>query len=677
MNILPDSIRVHFLYLGLETCGRIEYTKHQKRKVAGKFMKKYFDSAEFREAFHCRLPLGSFCGSGGTLFRLWSPTAERVELRLYSAGNETPPIKTVPMAKKEKGAWEYEALENLDGVYYDYGVTAHGKLYETPDPYGKACGVNGVRSMVLDLRRTDPEGWREDKAPAKTPEQVIYELHIKDFSWDSAGGFDPEDRGRYSAFTKSGITLHNAGAQPTGLDYLKQLGVTHIQLLPMYDYGSVDEAHPESGYNWGYDPVNYNVPEGSYSSDPYHGEIRIRQLKEMVASLHAKGFRVIMDVVYNHTYSLDSPLFKSAPWYYYRQNPDGTSSNGSGCGNDIASERSMCARYILESALYWVEEYHIDGFRFDLMGLLDTDLMERIQKALDERYGEGEKLIYGEPWRAGNTAAMEGVTLCDKSALKKLDGRIGAFCDDTRDAVKGSVMDAEGVGFVNGGLMTAEKLKKCVAGWAGEFGPNQTPCQTINYLSCHDDWTLWDKLIYTMDPNKRFTGSDPAILQANRLAAAIYFSCQGKVFIHAGEEFGRTKGGIKNSYCSSAEVNRLDWQRAWENKDLVDYYRGLISLRMQLPGLQDKTSDAGKRILYAKDFAHNCAGVLLDNKGENSKWEQILLCFNCSKEPVAVSLPAGSWQVLTDGENSFLWKRQVMVENTGVIPPMSAWILGK
>ena len=238
-------------------------------------------------------------------------------------------------------------------------------------------------------------------------------------------------------------------------------------------------------------------------------------------------------------------------------------------------------------------------------------------------------------------------------------------------------MDSQGVGFVNGGILTADTLKKCVSAWAGECGPNQTPYQTITYLSCHDDWTLWDKLVYTMDPGKNFAGSDPKIQQANRLAAAICFSCQGRLFIHAGEEFGRTKGGIKNSYCSSPEVNRLDWQRAWENEGLVDYYRGLIALRMQLPGLQDKTENAGKRILAAKDIAPNCAGILLDNRGEDSKWEQVLLCFNCSGETVKVDLPSGKWQVLADGDDSFLWKQQIMAENTGMIPPMSALILGK
>ncbi len=636
-----------------------------------------FDSVEFQQAYHTEQPLGAFCGREGTLFRLWAPTAESVTLRLYRAGDGTPPEQIFPMNRKEKGTWEYETPEDLDGVYYDYAVAADGKVYETADPYGIACGVNGIRSMVLDLQRTDPENWHLDKAPAQKAEQIIYELHIKDFSWDPAGGFEEQDRGKFTAFTKNGTTLCKDGINCTGLDYLKYLGVTHIQILPMYDYGSVDERSPETAYNWGYDPVNYNVPEGSYSTDPYNPQVRIRQLKEMVAALHANGFRVIMDVVYNHTYSLDSPLFKTVPWYYYRQKTDGTPSNGSGCGNDIASERSMCARYILESVLYWANQYHIDGFRFDLMGLLDTELMERIQSTLDARYGPGEKLVYGEPWRAGDTAALQGVTLCDKAALKKINGRIGAFCDDTRDAVKGSVMDSHGVGFVNGGVIRAEQVKKCVAGWSGEYGAYRTPAQTITYLSCHDDWTLWDKLVYTMDPAKDFTGKDPRILQVNRLAAAIYFSCQGRIFIHAGEEFGRTKAGIKNSYCTDISINRLDWHRAWENRELVDYYRGLIALRMQLPGLQDKTEAASQRILQAVDVAHNCAAVLLDNRGEGSRWQRLFMCFNCGDAPVELTLPEGNWQILVDGENAFRWKEDTYSGDRIKVPAKSPMLFGK
>jgi pullulanase len=323
-----------------------------------------------------------------------------------------------------------------------------------------------------------------------------------------------------------------------------------------------------------------------------------------------------------------------------------------------------------------VEQYHIDGFRFDLMGLLDTAMMDRLQKRLDEKYGPGEKLVYGEPWRAADTAA-KGVTLCDKDALKQMNSNIGAFCDDTRDAVKGSVMNESSVGFVNGGVITADALRNCVAGWAGDYGPFQTPAQTINYLSCHDDWTLWDKLVYTLDPCKDFEGCGEEIKRVNRLAAAIYFSCQGRIFLHAGEEFGRTKGGIKNSYCSSPEINQLDWKRAWENADLVDYYRGLIALRKQLPGLQDKSENASRRILQIFDIASNCAGVLLNNRGESTRWETLLLCFNCSKETAELSLPEGNWQILVTGENAFCWEESLYLKQKTKIPPQSALLLGR
>ena len=637
--------------------------------------KQWFDSKEFEKEFHCDAPMGAFCGESGTLFRLWAPTAQAVALHLYNDGKDGSLVETIFPERAENGTWVYRTERNLDGWYYDYEVTVNGETRRTADPYAKACGVNGHRSMVLDLHRTDPEGWESDRPPAYTPEQVIYELHIRDFSWDPAGGFDPADRGRFSAFLRTGTTLNGDGIHPTGIDYLKQLGVTHIQILPMYDYGSVDEEDPESQYNWGYDPVNYNVPEGSYSSDPYHGQVRIRQLKEMIAALHRQGFRVIMDVVYNHTYHLHSHLFNTVPWYYYRQENDGNAANGSGCSNDLASERSMCGKYILDSALYWVEEYHIDGFRFDLMGLLDADLMNRIQQELDNRYGKGEKLVYGEPWRAADTCARPETVLCTKDNLKKLNPAIGAFCDDTRDAVKGSVMDLNAVGFANGGGIRADVLKNCISGWVLPDGPNQSPSQTITYLSCHDDWTLWDKLVYTLDPKKDYTGSSHAVMQANRLAAAINFCCQGRLFIHAGEEFGRTKGGIKNSYCSSSEINQLDWARAWCHQGLVDYYRGLIALRMQLPALQDKSPAAKDRILWWQDVAHNCAAVCLDNR--DSQWEQFLTVFNCSDTSVCMDLPTGKWQILIDGSSSFRWQDAAFVQSICNILPCSPLILGK
>ncbi len=642
-----------------------------------KTSKAWFDSREFERAYHTEAPLGAFCSGNGTCFRLWAPTAQQVAVRLYQAGSNAPALEKIFMEKGEKGTWTYTTKRNLDGWYYDYEVTVDGVTRISQDPYARACGVNGQRSMVIDLARTNPEGWETDKAPEHTPEQIIYELHVKDFSWDAAGGFDEADRGKFTALCREGTTWNRDGSHPTGLAYLKRLGVTHIQLLPVYDYGSVDETKPETGYNWGYDPVNYNIPEGSYSSNPYRGEVRIRELKQAIAALHKHGFRVIMDVVYNHTYDLESPLFKTVPWYYYRQDEKGKTSNGSGCGNDVASERSMCRRYILESALYWVEEYHMDGFRFDLMGLLDDELMNSLQKELDKRYGIGEKLVYGEPWRADNTYARAGTPLCDKGSLKRIDPKIGAFCDNTRDAVKGSVMDERSVGFVNGGTITAGQLHKCVAAWAGEHGDFATPYQTITYLSCHDDWTLWDKLVYTMDPQKDFSGSAADIQKANRLAAAINFCCQGRPFFLSGEEFGRTKGGIKNSYCSSAEVNRLDWSRAWQNQKMVDYYRGLIALRMQLPGLQDKTEKAHERILWSKDLENNAAALCLDNQGEGSKWENLLMVFNCAEQGQKLRLPEGKWQVLVDGDSSFQWKLRIHISGSCTVPPKSALVLGK
>ena len=639
--------------------------------------KHWFDSKEFQREFHCDAPLGAFCSPNGTVFRLWTPTAQAVKLLLYYQGNGGTPAAAVDLQRSEKGLWIYNARQNLDGIYYEYQVTVDNITRTTADPYARACGVNGMRSMVLDLRRTDPEGWQEDAPPAHTPEQIIYELHVKDFSWDPAGGFDERDRGRYTALCRTGTTLNRDGVHPTGIDYLKRLGVTHIQLMPVYDYGSVDESCPDWQYNWGYDPANYNVPEGSYSSDPYHGEVRIRELKQAIQALHQNGFRVIMDVVYNHTYALESNLWKTVPWYYNRQKDDGTASDGSGCGNELASERSMVAQYILDSVLYWVEEYHMDGFRFDLMGLLDVELMNRIQNELDQRYGKGEKLIYGEPWGAAGSAVRPGTRLCSKDNLKGVSSRIGAFCDNTRDAVKGSLMNEQARGFVNGGYVSAEYMLHCITGWSmGSHAPFQAPSQNITYLSCHDDWTLWDKLIFTLSPGKKFYTRSVKALRANRLAAAINFCCQGHPFLLAGEEFARTKGGIKNSYKSDPRINQLDWSRAWSYRKLVDYYRGLISLRKKLPCLQDKTPQAAMRVVSAVDLAPGCAGISLLNHG-GSKWDKVLLIFNTSQEKQQVNLPSGLWQVLVDDTSSFRWREAKTVAKTASLPPVSALILGR
>ncbi len=642
-------------------------------------LKQVFDSLEFEKAYHTDAPLGAFPSEQGTRFALWAPTATRVTLSLYTDGAYGAPFETAAMKKGERGVWTYETKRNLDGVYYDYLVTAQRATRRTADPYARACGLNGSRSMVIDLARTNPEGWENDSSPARQAEDVIYEMHVKDFSWDPASGVPFHLRGKFGALTLTGTTLNGEGRMPTCVDYVKRLGATHVQLMPIYDYGSVDEAGASDAFNWGYDPVNYNIPDGSYSSDPARGEVRIRELKEAIMALHKAGLRVIMDVVYNHTYQLESHLFKTVPWYYVRQKPDGSASNGSGCGCEIASERSMAGRYILESVLYWAEEYHIDGFRFDLMGLNDVELMNGIAQALDARFGAGEKLLYGEPWAGGTPHPREGTMLCDKSHLKELSG-VGAFCDATRDAVKGSVMEEYGRGFVNGGdKFCAGYMACCVKGWAGESADMtyRSPQQTVSYLSCHDDWTLWDKLVATMAEGRDYDTLHPHILRANRLAAAMLFCCQGHLFMLSGEEFGRTKQGIRNSYRSPVAVNRMDWARAAQNSALVEYYRGLIALRKQLPALCDKSILAGERLFAAEDIAPGAAMIRLDNRGEGSRYSELCLVFNTSDARVPLALPEGEWNILADGESSFLWETGMTVSGGAQAEPGSCLILGK
>ena len=637
-----------------------------------------FDSRAFQEAYHCDVPLGAFCGARGTVFRLWAPTAQEVVLRLYRAGDGECLLEWAPLQREERGLWTWRTERDLDGVYYDYLVTVDGTSRSTADPYARACGLNGERSMVVDLRRTDPEGWEEDQPPPPPPETVIYEIHVKDFSWDPASGVPEEYRGKYKALCLEDTTLNGDGEHPTCLAYLKGLGVTHVQLMPVFDFGSVDEGGAPEAFNWGYDPVNYNVPEGSYATDPRDGAVRIRELKEAVQALHRSGFRVIMDVVYNHTYRLDSWLWRTVPWYYCRQEEDGTPSDGSGCGSDLASERSMCAKYILDSVLYWAEEYHIDGFRFDLMGLLDVPLMNRIRRELDRRWGRGEKLMLGEPWAAAETAAIPGTVLAGKAHLAELDGEVSAFCDGTRDAVKGGVWREDAVGFVNGGGLDAQVLARCVRGWAGcAEGGAKAPSQTVNYLSCHDDWTLWDRLVCTGGPERRFRRCPPELLRQDRLAAAINFTCQGHLFLLSGEEFARTKGGIKNSYASPAEVNQLDWARAWANRGLVDYYRGLIALRKRLPGLRDKTPEAWKRLAAVTSPGEDCAAVLLDNEGDGGPWKRLFMAYSAAGEAVSLALPEGGWEILADAGSSFAWREPRVAADETALEPVSALILGQ
>lgn len=609
-----------------------------KEKIAESMA--FFASREFDRKFrYDGKDLGACCRDGRTVFKVWSPLAERIELRLYKDGSTEEAYLRKQMQADTKGVWKLEFPENLHGIYYDYLVQADGEETPTADPYAVGCNCNGGRSMAVDLSRTNPPGFEEDRAPEECGERIIYELHIKDFSYDAESGIPVEYRGKYKAFTVKGT----GGAYPTCVEYLKKLGITHVHLLPFFDYGSVDEAGDERQFNWGYDPVNYNVPEGSYATDVNDGTVRIRECKEMIQALHENGIRVIMDVVYNHTHQADSWLQRMVPGYYYRYREDGSLSNGSACGNDIAAGRSMVDNYIADSVMYWAKEYHMDGFRFDLMGLLTVELMNRIRAELDAEFGPGEKLLYGEPWSADDSPMEKGTRAAQKGNAGYLNEGIGIFSDDTRDVIKGSVFYAGDPGFVNGGAGLETAVLHAVTGWkdGGACFEPKSCGQIINYVSAHDNFTLWDKLVLSMHREKAdFDRKYDDVLAANKLAAFIYFTCQGNLFLQAGEEFGRTKQGEDNSYCSSPELNMLHWNRTVEYGDLVSYYRGLIRLRKQLPGLCDKSPGAAKRILDGTVQGDGIVSFQVDNRdSQHSPWDELLVVYNASDREYMVGLP--------------------------------------
>ena len=474
--------------------------------------------------------LGVHCTETETVFKVWSPLAKKLELRLYREGDGKVWLNK-EMQPAENGVWQLAFPESLHGMYYDYLIWRDGEAVETADPYATGCNCNGDRSMVVNLRLTDPPGFEADVSPKRGEEQIVYELHIKDFSYDKDSGVKEAYRGKYLAFTVPGTN----GEYPTCMEYLKNLGVTHVHLLPFFDYGSVNEAGDEKQYNWGYDPVNYNVPEGSYATDTTDGTVRIRECKQMIQALHENGIRVVMDVVYNHTYRDDSWLQRMVPGYYYRYEEDGSLSNGSACGNDIAAGRAMVDNYIVDSVMYWAKEYHVDGFRFDLMGLLTVELMNRIRGELDREFGVGEKMMYGEPWSADDSPMEDGT----RAALKKnacyLDDGIGIFSDDTRDVIKGHVFYGEEPGFVNGGENLENLVLHAVTGWkdgGAEFCPKSC-AQIMNYISAHDNYTLWDKLVLSMHGDNDFSSYREDVLAANKLAAFICFTSQGNLFLQA------------------------------------------------------------------------------------------------------------------------------------------------
>ena len=640
--------------------------------------KTLFENVPFHRENYYTGPLGPDYTPGGTCLRLWAPTAAAVTVTLYHKGDGGAVLGTEPLVRGAHGVWSIWLPGEQHGRYYTFAVTVNGITRETGDPYVRAAGVNGVRSMIVDLARTAPSGWERDVRPTIPPAQrAVWEVSVRDFSQDAASGVRPAWRGKYMAFTQQGTTLHGDGIHPTCLNYLKRLGVKYVQLMPIFDFGSVDEAKPLlRQYNWGYDPTNFNVPEGSYSTDPTRGEVRIRECREMIAALHAAGIGVVMDVVYNHTYRTENPLNNTVPYYFFRQNADGSFSNGSGCGNEFASERPMARRYLIDSILYWAKEYHIDGFRFDLMGLYDAESINAVRAALDSLPGGRDILLYGEPWQGG--ASQLHRYEANKANLAMLNERVGIFCDDTRDAIKGGCFDAREPGYVEGKPGSFWDIGAAVAAWCrSDRLPPHAPSQIVSYVSAHDNFTLWDKLLCVRYEKPEFTARDTVALAQNRLAAGIYLTSFGLPFMQAGEEFARTKKGVGNSYRSSPALNRLDWNRAEQYHALVDYYRGLLALRAAFPRLGSTDRHAPEALQFFALEQPLVGWTLPAVWGDGAAWSALCVFYNPTETACTVPLPAGQWKLLSDGTSSSLWRGQSRIF-TGNAPlaPYSATILG-
>lgn len=602
--------------------------------------------------------LGSSYTKESTKFRVYAPTAEGVTVNLYKDGLEGEAFQQIEMQKSEKGTYVAEIEGDLHGVYYTYAAKIGKKVQEAIDPYAKAVGANGKRGMIVDLEATNPEGFEHEIRPEKVKpvDSVLYELHVRDFSIDKSSGM--KQKGKFLAFTEERIV--NEDQLKIGIDHIKELGVTHVHLLPAFDYGSVDETKLDvPQFNWGYDPVNYNVPEGSYSTDPFHGEVRIKEFKKMVQAFHKNGICVVMDVVYNHVFDAGKFSYqKLVPDYFFRMNKD-KFSDASACGNETASNHLMVRKFMIDSLCYWAKEYHIDGFRFDLMAIHDITTMNEIRKALS-RIDENI-IIYGEGWTANESPLPE-----KERALKKYTYRmpgIAAFSDDVRDAIKGSVFEALERGFVSGEKDLEKLIQFSVTGatghstlyekterekktkkkkpvipkpWAAE------PGQCVNYVSCHDNYTLWDKLVIS-NPKK----TKEEVKDMNKLASAIVFTCQGIPFIHAGEEILRSKpdkeaefGYTENSYKSSDEINSIKWDTKKENMDMFQYYQGLIAFRKENNALRLRTKEEVENNIKFLPLEPGLVSYTV-----KTPEEELVIIYNAREEKAQVKLPEGKFEV--------------------------------
>ena len=603
-----------------------------------------------------------------TTFRVWAPTAEEVSVNLYRSGTPDTDdlLIQLTMHRDKNGTWVAQRIGNLSGLYYTYRVLAEGEYREACDPYARTTGVNGKRAMILDLQSTNPEGWDRDRNPhagKAITDAVIYELHIRDLSSHRSSCI--KQKGKYLGLTET--RKKTKTGQPTGLDHIKALGVTHVHLLPVYDYGYTDESRKTPQYNWGYDPVNFNVPEGSYATDPFNGAVRVKEMKQMVKALHDAGLAVVMDVVYNHVYNAGEFCFNQiVPGYFNRINQDGVYSNGSCCGNDTASERSMVRKYIIDSVKYWADEYHIDGFRFDLVGLIDTQTIQNIIKTVHNTHPD--VIFYGEGWHMNTQLTKPGYSLATQSNAEKLPG-FSFFNDSIRDLLRGSTFNTAVPGFVCGEHSSKDLLENCFMGephWA------MHPYQSINYVSCHDNHTLFDRISLSLPE-----ASVEDRVKRNNLAAAFTMLSQGVPFLQAGEEMLRTKPSKKerfdhNSYHAPDRVNSLKWDTL--NQEIyqknVAYYKGLIAFRKAHPSLRLFTKQEVEAKVHPVRYPNPHVTAFFIEEAD----QELFLVFNADTRTVHVPLPEGKWNITIQDDIAGT-KHLSPAENTVLVSPLSTMAL--
>jgi len=602
--------------------------------------------------FYSGKDLGLTYSPKAATFKIWAPTANAAKLNLYKSDLGGTAIRSINMNKGENGIWQITVAENLKNSYYTFQVNI-GNTWseEVVDPYAKACGTNGLRAQVIDLKETNPVGWAQDKSPNfsvsnKQTDAVIYELHVRDASIHASSGI--KNKGKFLGLAEVGTK--NSAGQSTGLSHIKELGVTHVHLLPFYDYNSVDETKAAVQYNWGYDPVNYNIPEGSYSTNPADGKVRIKELKELIKTMHSNGLRIIMDVVYNHTALTKNANFNIlVPDYYYRKRADGSFSDASSCGNETASDNAMFQKFMIESVVYWVNEYHIDGFRFDLMGIHDIETMNLISDTLHKI--KPSIVLYGEGWTSSSSPLPE-----EKRALKKnaaqLNG-IAVFSDDMRDGIKGSVFNIDDRGFATGNIGNSESVKFGIvaAGKHPQINYSKVnyskepytagPAGLINYADCHDNNILWDKIALSFKE-----ASVAERTKMHELAYAIVLTAQGASFLHAGTEFLRTKNGVENSFDKGDIVNGIDWDLKTKNNTSYQFIKNLVQIRRAHPAFRMQTAaQIATHINFENSQPAGIIAYTINGAAVGDTWKKIWVAYNGSLSPQTLTLPRGTWKV--------------------------------